>query len=171
MVFDNDCKYALFKCHFKEGDSMEERPSNLSDIVDGLSPEAQSLEAHPAEPQSPETHLIHGVYWLNDSCIAVVLSDRHDAHRTRILAVGLSAPSHAAQYPRRHRLAAAPPRPFRPRLPAGGGRSPDLHDALGLSAAPEHVARVDNPFPPSHREAVRRVSRLLRLRLPSLPAG
>ena len=149
---------------------MEERPSNLSDIVDGLSPEAQP-ETQPAEPQSPETHLIHGVYWLNDSCIAVVLSDRHDAHRTRILAVGLSAPSHAAQYPRRHRLAAAPPRPFRPRLPAGGRRSPDLHDALGLSAAPEHVARADDPVPPSHREAVRRVPRLLRLRLPSLPAG
>ena len=91
MVFDNDCKYALFKCHFKEGDSMEERPSNLSEVIE-----------EPSSSPSPETHLIHGVYWLNDSCIAVVLSDRHNPDRTRILAVGLSLLSHAAQHPRRH---------------------------------------------------------------------
>lgn len=40
-------------------------------------------------------HRVYGLYWLNDNSVAVVLSDRFDASKCRILAVCSAHSPHA----------------------------------------------------------------------------
>lgn len=37
----------------------------------------------------PVAHHVYGVYWLNDNSVAVVMSDRYDETKSRILALNI----------------------------------------------------------------------------------
>ena len=124
-VYDNDCKYCLFKGNLRKA---EDRPATPSDEAAEEATE-ESPRASPHEPSGepsgepsdepsnepsnepsdkpsnePTTepssehaeaktpllpHRLYGVYWLNDSTVGLVLSDRHTAAATRVLAVNI----------------------------------------------------------------------------------
>ena len=50
--------------------------------------EEEEKEEKEEKPMVVVDHEVYGVYWLNDSCVAVVMTDRLCAERTRVLAVG-----------------------------------------------------------------------------------
>lgn len=124
-VYDNDCKYCLFKGNLRKA---EDRPATPSEEAAEASPRAsphepsgepsdepanepssQSSDEPSGEPTNdpsteptPESsgehaepitpllpHRLYGVYWLNDSTVGLVLSDRHTAAATRVLAVNI----------------------------------------------------------------------------------
>lgn len=128
-VYDNDCKYCLFKGNLRKA---EDRPATPSEEAAETSPRAsphepsgepsdepanepsgQSSDEPSGEPTNdpstePSTepttepsgehaepitpllpHRLYGVYWLNDSTVGLVLSDRHTAAATRVLAVNI----------------------------------------------------------------------------------
>ena len=117
-VYDNDCKYCLFKgnLHKKEdqfhsspdgvsdevsdevpnevsGEVPDEVPDEVSDVKTQLSGESPTNS--PSEPSSEPAeapllpHHLYSIYWLNDSTVGLILSDRHDASATRVLAVNI----------------------------------------------------------------------------------
>ena len=129
-VYDNDCKYCLFKGNLhKKEDQFHSSPDGVSDEVSGEVPDEVSGEVpgevpdevpdevsdvktqlsgesptnSPTEPSSePPTepssepaeapllpHHLYSIYWLNDSTVGLILSDRHDASATRVLAVNI----------------------------------------------------------------------------------
>ena len=117
-VYDNDCKYCLFKgnLHKKEDqfhsspdevsdEVSDEVPDEVPDEVSGEVPDevsdvktqlsGESPTNSPSEPSSEPAeapllpHHLYSIYWLNDSTVGLILSDRHDASATRVLAVNI----------------------------------------------------------------------------------
>lgn len=132
-VYDNDCKYCLFKGNLRKA---EDRPATPSEEAAeeateesprasphepsgepsdeaANKPSSQSSDEPSGEPTNdpstkPSTeptnepssehaeaktpllpHRLYGVYWLNDSTVGLVLSDRHTTAATRVLAVNI----------------------------------------------------------------------------------
>lgn len=65
----------------------------------GLIPSSPRAAEEPEAPQEekvlppmdipPVPHKVYGLYWLNDNSVAVVLSDRNDETKSRILAINI----------------------------------------------------------------------------------
>lgn len=114
-MYDNDCKYCLFKGNLikaedkketpdpeqddaeKTDDDMEKADNDAEKTDDSAEKTEDNTSSHPVDntPSSsphiipPINHRLYGVYWLNDSSVGLVVSDRFDAAKTRVLAVNI----------------------------------------------------------------------------------
>ena len=124
-VYDNDCKYCLFKGNLRKAEDRPATPSEeAAEEATKESPRASphepsgepsgepsdeaanELSNEPSDKPSNEPttepssehaeaktpllpHRLYGVYWLNDSTVGLVLSDRHTTAATRVLAVNI----------------------------------------------------------------------------------
>ena len=68
---------------------------SLTSNTDSIPPSTQDVpspihsnpQSPPPQEPPPFPHQVYGLYWLNDNSVAVVLSDRYDESKCRILAV------------------------------------------------------------------------------------
>ena len=65
-------------------------PSSSSHPDDTQSPnQPEDTPSLPVIVAPPVEHHVYGVYWLNDNSVAVIMSDRYDEKKIRVLALNI----------------------------------------------------------------------------------
>ena len=65
-------------------------PSSSSHPEDTQSPnQPEDTPSLPVIEAPPVEHHVYGVYWLNDNSVAVIMSDRYDEKKRRVLALNI----------------------------------------------------------------------------------
>lgn len=196
-MYDNDCKYCLFKGNLikaedkKETHDGEQDDGEKTDDVEKMDDDAKQTDAgnvektdddmektennassHPVENTPsprvipPVDHHLYGVYWLNDSSVGLVVSDRFDAAKTRVLAVNIHGGVDTLSLP-------FPPascvfqqvRTTSPSFPVGSGWTARDHAPRGGVGATEPLPRADDSLPPVALGALLHLRGVLRARL------